>query len=172
MSMRKLINIAESSSYDQRVQEVVDRVIRKHEYYPLQNKEEIMRVIKSAAGDMIDYRAGGRAQKDFISDVISGLKGKLKRPKADPAKNQEKLQRIAVKINDAIGSTFPDGDPFDFLMPWMRKQGYREEQVMRLLDKAARLNGYKSYHKQLESSWDEIAADNPDLVSKDDNPWR
>lgn len=181
--MRKLISIVEAptSSYEHRVQGVIDKVIQKHEYYPLNGKEEIMQAVKGASYGVTDYMMGGRTQKEFISDVLNGLKGKLNKPKADPAVKKaeanQKLQRIADKINDVIGSTFPDGDPIDILYPWMLKQGFNDSKIMSILDKASRLNGYKSYYKQLEDFWDQIAADNPDGfggmgVTKDNNPWR
>lgn len=181
--MRKLISIVEAptSSYEHRVQSVVDRVLQYHANDPLVGKEQILSAIRSAAAGTTDYMMGGRTQKEFISDVVNGLKGQLKKPKADPAakkaEQQNKLQRIANKINDVVGSTFPDGDPIDILYPWMLKQGYDDSKVMPLLDKAARLNGSKSYYKQLEDLWDQVAADNPDgfggrEITKDNNPWR
>lgn len=182
--MRKLISIVEAptSSYEHRVQGVVDKVLEKHAYYPLNGKEEILQVIGMYSHGVTDYMMGGRTRKEFISDVLNGLKGQLKKPKADPtakkAEANQKLQRVAYKINDVIGSTFPDGDPLDILYPWMLKQGVDDSKVMSILDKASRLNGYKSYYKQLEDFWDQIAADNPDgfggssEVTKDNNPWR
>lgn len=179
--IRKHINIVAeaTSSYDLRVQGVVDKVLEKHAYYPLNGKEEIMQAIKGASYGVTDYMMGGRTQKEFVSDVLAGLKGKLNKPKADPtakkAEAQAKLQRVADKINDVIGSTFPDGDPIDILMPWMRKQGYSDEQLISTLDKAARLNGFKSYYKQLEDTWDQISDDGwmgDAGVTRDNNPWR
>lgn len=181
--MRKLISIVEapSSSYEHRVQGVIDKVLEKHAYYPLKGKDEIRQAIGMYSQGVSDYMMGGRTQKEFVSDVLAGLKGKLNKPKADPAikkaEQNSKLQKIAYKINDVIGSTFPDGDPLDILYPWMLRNGIADEKVMPLLDKAARLNGYKSYYKQLEDFWDQIAADNPDgfgssEVTKDNNPWR
>ena len=181
--IRKHINIVAeaTSSYDHRVQGVVDRVLQYHANDPLVGKEQILSAIRSAAAGTTDYMMGGRTQKEFISDVLAGLKGKLSKPKADPAAKKaeanKKLQAIAYKINDVIGSTFPDGDPIDILYPWMLRNGIPDEKVMSTLDKAARLNGYKSYYKQLEDFWDQIAADNPDgfgssEVTKDNNPWR
>ena len=181
--MRKLINIVEAptSSYEHRVQGVVDKVLEKHAYYPLKGKDEIRQAIGMYSQGVTDYMMGGRTQKEFVADVLAGLKGKLGKPKADPAAKKaeanKKLQAIAYKINDVIGSTFPDGDPIDILYPWMLRNGIPDEKVMSTLDKAARLNGYKSYYKQLEDFWDQIAADNPDgfggmNVTKDNNPWR
>jgi hypothetical protein len=181
--IRKHINIVAeaTSSYETRVQGVVDKVLDKHAYYPLKGKEEIMQAVKGASYGVTDYMMGGRTQKEFVADVLAGLKGKLNKPKADPAVKKaeanQKLQRIADKINDVIGSTFPDGDPIDTLYPWMLRQGFDDSKVMTLLDKAARLNGYKSYYRQLEDFWDQIAADNPggfggSEVTKDNNPWR
>lgn len=181
--IRKHINlIAEAtSSYEGRVQSVVDRVLQYHANDPLVGKEQILDAIRSAAAGTTDYMMGGRTQKEFVSDVLNGLKGQLKKPKTDPAAKKaeanQKLQRIAYKINDVVGSTFPDGDPLDILYPWMLKQGFDDSKVMSILDKASRLNGYKSYYKQLEDFWDQIAADNPGGfggmdVTKDNNPWR
>lgn len=182
--MRKLMNIVEApkSSYEQRVQDVVDRVLQYHANDPLVGKEQIMDAIHSASQGVTDYSMGGQTRKEFISDVLAGLKGKVKKPKADPAvkkaEAEKRLQRIAYKINDVVGSTFPDGDPLDILFPWMLNQGYHDSDVMSILNKASRLNGYKSYYNQLEDFWDQIAADNPDgfggsrEVTKDNNPWR
>ena len=187
--IRKLINIVQeaTSSYEGRVQAVVDKVLDKHAYYPLNGKEEILQAVKMYSHGVTDYKMGGRTQKEFVSDVLAGLKGKLNKTKADPAVKKaeanQKLQRIADKINDVIGSTFPDGDPIDILYPWMLRNGIDDSKVMSTLDKAARLNGYKSYYKQLEDFWDQIADDSvsssdPDEyqsglnVTRDNNPWR
>ena len=178
--IRKFIQVVqEASSYENRVQGVVDRVLQYHANDPLVGKEQILDAIRSAAAGTTDYMMGGRTQKEFISDVLAGLKGKLGKPKADPAAKKAeanaRLQKIADKINDVIGQTFPDGDPIDILYPWMRRNGIPDDNVMPMLDKAARLNGYKSYSKQLEDTWDQFADDGylgSGEVTRDNNPWR
>lgn len=171
--IRKHINIVDeaTSSYELRVQDVVDKVLKKHAYYPLNGKEEILRAVKGASYGVTDYMMGGRTQKEFVSDVLAGLKGKLGKPKADPAvkkaEAQAKLQKIADIVNDAIGNAVPDGDPFDQIMAKMARLGYNANQmdIMPMLDKAARLNGFKNYYDQLKVTWDEFGPPGQ-------NPWR
>lgn len=171
--IRKHINIVAeaTSSYELRVQGVVDKVLDKHAYYPLKDKEEILQAVKRYSYGVTDYMMGGRTQKEFVSDVLAGLKGKLGKPKADPAvkkaEQQRKLQKIADIVNDAIGNAVPDGDPFDDIMVKMARLGYDANRmdIMPMLDKAARLNGFRNYYDQLKVTWDEFGPPG-------ENPWR
>lgn len=131
-------------------------------------------------------RTGGRQAINFINDVKKILKVKRLRennsyqyrytrliPRTD-----EHLRMLADKVQDALGQSFPDGDPIDIIAPWCRRMGWEMMDINEkgLLDKAVRkFIGPKTYYKFLEGFWDEFAGDNPENemgVTKETNPWR
>lgn len=50
------------------------------------------------------------------------------------------------KIEAVVGQIFPDGDPIDYLGPWLQKKGLKDFRIGEVLDKACRLNGYKDIY--------------------------
>jgi hypothetical protein len=50
------------------------------------------------------------------------------------------------KIEDVVGQIFPDGDPIDWLGPWLDRQGIKDYHGGEVLNKACRLNGYKDIY--------------------------
>lgn len=74
-----------TSSYEIRVNEVVEVVAQMHLTDPLVGQDSIRLAIANAAKNVTDYKMGGRTQKEFVTDVMAGLKGKLKKPKTEKA---------------------------------------------------------------------------------------
>lgn len=176
---RKLMRIMEESPYDNRVHQIANQVISAHETTPFTNTHEIHDFINNVAKDVVDYRMGGDSRRDFVKDVITALKGKIKKPRTPapvkPINDKKFLSRVAQKINDAISTSFPDSDPFPYLVNLFKHMNIEPYEIKPYLDKAAKLNGYKSYDDQLEKSWDELSTMNPDNSknsSKEPNPWR
>lgn len=97
--------------------------------------------------------------------------------KPRPVKPQrEKINygEIANKIEQIVGDTFPDGDPLDWLLPYMRRRWGTDHNAMQHLDRAARrVLGARNYYDYLETIWDQVADDElvPN-VSHKNNPWR
>jgi hypothetical protein len=50
------------------------------------------------------------------------------------------------KIEDVVGQIFPDGDPIDWLGPWLNRQGIKDYHGGEVLNKACRLNGFKDIY--------------------------
>jgi hypothetical protein len=50
------------------------------------------------------------------------------------------------KIEDVVGQIFPDGDPIDWLGPWLDRQGIKDYHGGEVLNKACRLNGFKDIY--------------------------
>lgn len=55
------------------------------------------------------------------------------------------------KIEAVVGQIFPDGDPIDWLAPWLQKQGIRDYHVGEVLNKACKLNGYEDIYAYYNS---------------------
>lgn len=178
-----------TESYQDRVQQVADAVEQRSKATPF-TKEELLRAIESEA---IYARVGehklknnprSSAWKDFVKDVLAALKGKIKfgRPGVAAtaaekrAKQEQLLYKISDLINDAVGYSFPDGDPIDYIMPRIKKLGIDPYDAMPYLDKAAKKHlGSKTYYDYLADFWDQFMVDNPDLAkqySMGQNPWR
>jgi hypothetical protein len=73
-------------------------------------------------------------------------------PKA-PAQPKLTLNDVWRQVEHVIGQIFPDGDPIDWMGPWLQKRGYKDFQVGDIINRAARKNGYKdmyAYYDELK----------------------
>ena len=97
-------------------------------------------------------------------------------PRAEkPPKVKPDLWKIARKAEDVWGNIFPDGDPVDYMYPYLKGLGIPIEKQFDVLNKAIKLHvDKKGYYHWLEASWDNVAKDRqmPDIVRLDNNPWR
>ena len=101
---------------------------------------------------------------------------------SQPKSTAPKLTLDAVwrKVEDVVGQIFPDGDPIDYLAPWLEKHGIRDFKIGEILDRAAKKNGYEDLYDYYDSMKDQYARDNVaegyndisvgDYVSYDDGP--
>ena len=81
------------------------------------------------------------------------------RAEAKKAEKEEKEKldsQLYHKVVDAIGNSFPDGDPMDHFMDWMDRKGLDMKDVDRVFKK---YEG-KSYYRYLANMWDDYAGDN------------
>jgi len=76
---------------------------------------------------------------------------RMLRPKKAAKSKKPTLDQIWQKVEHAISNYFPDGDPIDFLGPYMEKVGIDWDDITR----AAKKNGYKD----LWDYWDTLASD-------------
>jgi hypothetical protein len=82
---------------------------------------------------------------------------------------------IARKAENVWGNIFPDGDPGDWMYPYLKRMGIPAEKQHKVLNRAIKLHvDKKGYDHWLESSWDQVADDNgmPGVVTRENNPWR
>lgn len=88
------------------------------------------------------------------------------------------IRMVANKIEEVIGNTWPDGDPIDWLAPWVVKTfGVKDWDITPILDKGARAisKRYKGYYDYLAKTWDDFAEDNEELLQQSgqfSNPWK
>ena len=64
---------------------------------------------------------------------------------------KDDYSKVWRKIEDVVGNIFPDGDPIDWLAPWLKKSGIQDYHVGEVLDKACRMNGYKDMYEYYNS---------------------
>lgn len=175
MSSEYMRQIMESIEIAQQInegyEERVDATVAKlKQYYPDGvYKAEFEKAVERAAEAVgaIEMRPSqpglnqkpSTARRDFLKDV----KAKIGRFKTDTSKADAKrervnqvLDRLAMVIHDAVGMSFPDGDPFDHIYPKARKMGVPANDVLAWLDRAIRKDGSdKSYHDYLANLWDD-----------------
>lgn len=75
--------------------------------------------------------------------------------RASAKKAATKLQQSEIwnKVQTVIGNSFPDGDPIDHLIPWMKKTGVTMDQI----DAAARkIQKAKGMYVYLAQMWDDM----------------
>lgn len=154
-------------------------------------KRSVDDVIKMHGSQTLEARLGGKGWKDFVRDVkknIAKEHGKLKASNtrvANATKLKQVYEKIGLIISTSIGNSFPDGDPIDTIHPKVIRVLYdndikdehgntydRYDDISAVLDQGSKTQGYKSYHDQLKSTWDDFMADNPELKkSHPHNPW-
>lgn len=135
-------------------------------------KVDIHSLAHQVTSDTLEGKLGGRAHADMIKDVkraaashVASL-NRSSGQKASKAKMDAFHSDLAGHIHTAIGNSIPDGDPFDELRHKVydssRKHGVDvdEYDATEHLDHAARKNGYKDYHHQVASAWDDYNLDN------------
>jgi hypothetical protein len=69
----------------------------------------------------------------------------------DEAAPVANLDAIWRKVEQVVAEIAPDGDPVDYLAPWLEKQGLPYE----IADKAARKNGYADVYAYYDEVYDE-----------------
>jgi hypothetical protein len=206
MSIREkiLTRIAESANpYQDRVNKAVDDVVSHYESGLHRDRNEKFNIddkIDMYSQHSIDYKLGGKAKKDFLSDVKKGVKAKIGKrigseaagktrsanAQVSKAATDAMLDKIFMTVMTAVGDTFPDGDPIDHIHPKVIKMlnaagfedGYGSfnnySNISDWLDKAMKKHGYKGgYHQYLADTWDEYMGDNPELKKQHpNNPWK
>jgi len=138
----------------------------------------------------------GDSRKEFIQDVAKQMDFRRDTSKADAKREKVKkaLNDLYWIAQDAIGMSFPDGDPIDHIIPKARRLGIPMDSVGEWLDRAFKKNEGVSYDQFLSNLWDDQYGDaksdmdhvNPsdkyyqtaksryDMLGGDDarNPWR
>jgi hypothetical protein len=161
--------------YDDRVQQVANAIIARSQSVPFK-KEEIPHWIEVEA----DYkrvpelgfkdRRSSRAWPDFVKDVLVALRGQVKYERAPSTRDRgpnkvEKLNRISQWIEDAVGQSFPDGDPYDLILPKLRRLGIDPNDASKWIDAATKSHlGARSFNEYMGKFYDDMAADNPEMM--------
>jgi hypothetical protein len=166
----------DESAYDDRVQAVASAIIASSERAPLK-KDQLAHQIEVEAGYQrvpelrFKDQAGSKAWPDFTKDVMAALRGKVKfsrgtKPAGDAKERRAKLlATISQWIDEAVGNSFPDGDPMDTILPKLRRAGIPEEKWMALVDAAVRAHGgARDFDTYMGRMYDDHAADDPEMM--------
>lgn len=163
--IRKLLESFEQidEGYEDRVNQVAS-IIKQNNSEGITRKDfasEFERAAQQAGA--VEMRGSPQAKRDFQKDVMA--KVEFKRDNSAATSNKERAEAAMEKldwiINDAVGNAFPDGDPFDAIMPRARKLGIRPDDLIKWLDRWARkYSGVKGgWHAYLARMWDDQYAD-------------
>ena len=87
-------------------------------------------LVDLASGEVRRREASRKAAEKGQKAASKYLKSLDKKPSTD---------EVWRKIEDAVANSFPDGDPYDMLWPWLERNGLDNDDVVR----AARKQGYK-----------------------------
>lgn len=151
-----------AEGYEERVEAAVKHLVSTFSDKPATREGVLSALHTYASRGVPDYNGKRATKNEYVRDVLAGLKGKIKYAVKAPAggykpkKDNEYYSKIWNKVESAISNSFPDGDPIDYLIPWMR----RNDIEMKDIDIAARKHsGSKSYNDYLADMWDDLAAD-------------
>jgi hypothetical protein len=118
-----------TSSYEDRVLQVAQKVMKREDLTSSQLDEEIEYASKEL--EITEYKIKKRAWKVFVKDVKAkmrdlGWKAKRKTSERNPREAVD-YDKIVQEIIFEIGDIFPDGDPHDACLNWCRKHYYSED---------------------------------------------
>jgi hypothetical protein len=104
-----------------------------------------------------EQRAYAQQQRDArkARDAYYAEPKRTARPKLD-------LDAVWRKVEDVVGQTVPDGDPIDWLAPWLERQGVSGLDIGDVLRKAARKNGYRDmyeYYNEMAQHYNELTGE-------------
>lgn len=109
--------------------------------------------------------AENRAKKKEIADALKAEKEAIKKhnreiaamDRAAAKKAATKLEQSVIwnKVQTVIGNTFPDGDPIDHLIPWMRQNNVTMDQINAAVKKHEKTDMYG----YLARMWDDTQGD-------------
>lgn len=116
----------------------------------------------------------GDSRKEFIQDVARAMDFRRDTSKADAKRERVKkaLEDLYWIAQDAIGMSFPDGDPIDHIIPKARRMGIPMNDIGEWLDRAFKKHEGVGYNEHLARLWDDQYRDakaDMDHVGQDDN---
>lgn len=128
----------------------------------ISKNREIKAVARAAALKEIRVKRNAVTEGKWSHNAITGAKLDARTGKAipptitlnKPTVKTPDLDAVWRKVEDVIGQIFPDGDPIDWMAPWLRKQGVPSTEIGDLLKNAAKKNGYKDMY----AYWDKLKA--------------
>lgn len=173
-STRRLV---ESPGYAGRVQQVADEVMKSSgEITADELNDHIRYEAQQIKLPELGLGQNSSAFKDFVKDVKVELKQSNFKTKRKPGKTgmskeqrKEKLQYVLQIMYNEIGSSFPDGDPWDHIIPELKRIGIDEDNAIKWMDRAAKLDGYKDYNDLVSQFWDDAIASGD--WNNMENPW-
>lgn len=92
----------------------------------------------------------GGVPLDRRGNPIPPKEPKIKAPRT-PAAPKLTLDAVWRKVEEVVGQIYPDGDPIDWMAPWLKRQGVEEFKVGEIIDRAARKHGYKDMYDYWKS---------------------
>lgn len=118
--------------------------------YNLEEAREVTPALRAAQKNLVDLSTGEVRKREEAKRAAE-----KRRREYDKQYNQKPkkptLDQIWQKVEHAISNYFPDGDPADYLNPYMQKTGITWDDITR----AAKKNGYKD----LWDYWNTLAQD-------------
>jgi len=181
--MRKLL---ETMSSIQQVNEgpYDDRISRAANEINSQNPDgvyakDLVNTILQVGAELNDFEVTGspQAKKDYVKDVSKLVKKRRdnRRQQDNKTRVDNALQSLMTIIDEEIGNSFPDSDPFDKIYQRARKLGIPADQMIEWFDRAVKKysGGFKNYNEYLKMMWDEFSSGNMGSNEYSDmkNPW-
>ena len=111
--------------------------------------------VNAKTGAKLDPRTGAELP---AKEKPLTMKDMFSQPKSTAPKLT--LDAVWRKVEDVVGQIFPDGDPIDYLAPWLEKHGIRDFKIGEILERAAKKNGYEDLYDYYDSMKDQYARDN------------
>ena len=112
---------------------------------------------EAAVGQSIDYTSWSQKSPEDQARLLKDypklkITDKPSEPRATPTRSKKlTLGDVWRKVETVVSQVYPDGDPIDWLSPWLNKHGIKDFKVGEVLDRAARKNGYKDLYDYYHS---------------------
>jgi hypothetical protein len=120
-------------------------------------KQSKQGMAEAAVGQSIDYASWSQKSPEDQARLLKDypklkITDKPSEPRATPTRSKKlTLGDVWRKVETVVSQVYPDGDPIDWLSPWLNKHGINDFKVGEVLDRAARKNGYKDLYDYYHS---------------------
>lgn len=126
---------------------LIRRELRKREAATNTHEVDEGRWIKGAGGVPLDRQGNPIPPKVTPPKAPAGPRI----PRDRNGLTKDDYNTIWRKVEDVVGNIYPDGDPIDWMAPWLKRQGIEGFLVGEILRKAAKLNGYADMYAYYDS---------------------
>ena len=182
MKLSEIKNISEALTADWHINRIRDLTPQKlkalHTNATNARDDKVLAMIKQVSQERLQHQKDLKAEADERKREAKQARA-VKKGDAfefgDVTLTKADLSKIARKFEEVVGDTFPDSDPIDRMIPYIKREfRCKDWYVGEILDKAVNsLGNYKSYTDYLAQIWDQFVEDDmlPELKDRG-NPWK
>ena len=126
----------------------------------LENTKPVKKKLNEANAQDLVYKQMAADNKAKIAQMRGpSLKQQMAAMPKAAAAPKLTLNDVWRQVEHVVGQIYPDGDPIDWMGPWLKKKGFAEHQIGSIIERAAKKNGYNDMYDYWNQLKDQLDAD-------------
>jgi hypothetical protein len=137
-----------------------ERFLKHHSMARILDVKPEKDVTEASTARSIDYAVWSQKLQKIRKKLMQKYPNlKILNKPRDQSKSATQSKKLTLdvvwrKVEQVVANVYPDGDPIDWMTPWLEKHGIRDFKVGEVLDRAARKHGYKDLYDYYNSMGD------------------